>query len=42
MCIRDSDYMYLYHVAAPSASHHGVNKKYVDDAIAALRAELTS
>ena len=34
------DYMYLYHVAAPSASHHGVNKKYVDDAIAALRAEL--
>ena len=39
LAIHDN-YMYLYHVAPPSASHHGVNRQYVDDKIAALRAEL--
>ena len=34
------NYLYLYHLHAPTADHHATNKKYVDDAIAALRTEL--
>ena len=40
LAIHDN-YMFLYHVATPTSSHHGVNRQYVDDKIAELRAELT-
>ena len=35
-----NDYLYLYHVAPPTSDHHGVNRKYVDDKIAALDARV--
>lgn len=37
-----SDYLYLYHVAPPTSDHHGVNRKYVDDKIAALEARIAA
>ena len=34
------DHLNLYHLSEPTADHHAVSKKYVDDKFAALRTEL--